>query len=64
MSKEFDLGCKSGIRKGRKQIINNIKKHYREDNWSPPQYYGGIDSIAVSLPTSTLIKYFKEVKDG
>jgi prephenate dehydrogenase len=51
-----------GIKEGRKQIIRNIKKNYAHDNWSEPSSYN-CDTIAVSIPTSTLIKYFKEVSE-
>ena len=50
-----------GVKEGRKQIIKNIKKHYDEMYFHPPDNVSGI-STGVCIPNTTLIKYFRELK--
>ncbi|KKM87572.1 hypothetical protein LCGC14_1267620 [marine sediment metagenome] len=49
-----------GVKEGRKQIIKNIKKHYDEMYFHPPDNVSGI-STGVCIPDPTLIKYFGEI---
>lgn len=49
----------NGKKEGRKQIIRNLKKHYDETYFSPPENISDCD-IGVYIPERTLLKYFKE----
>ncbi len=51
------------IKRGRRQIIANLKKHYDEMYFEPPHSMGGCD-IGVCLPEATLYKYFKELTNN
>lgn len=48
-------------RNGRMQIIANLKKHYDETYSEPPVNVGNC-AICISLPETTLCKYFKEIR--
>jgi hypothetical protein len=64
MPKESTYDYSAGIKEGRRQIIKNLKKHYDKYEILSPQSYYLADVISIQLPKHTLIKYFREIKDG
>ena len=51
---------RDGVKRGRLQIIRNLKKHYDDSYFSPPVSIA-YSSIGVQIPEITLRSYFREL---